>query len=121
MCLLKHKKVKKMKLLYFHGNDYALCSWLVMIMKFSERRGHSKLRLCSQKYFKSWQRKKWSSPNSFPISIPLKNISVFKVSLPLNLVCSAYIDVPQDCLDILHKRLRNCNVIPSGMYLIFIL
>lgn len=96
-----------------------------MVMRFSNRRGHAKLRLCSRKNYKPRPRKK-RLPTSFPISIPLKNVYVFKVSLPLNLVSfkvslpiSAYTDMPLLSLDILHERLKHHNALPSGIDLIF--
>ena len=70
----------------------------------NDRRGHRKLRLHSNKH---WQPK----PKRLPVSIPLRDVSVLKVSLPL---CS-FVDAPVRSLDILHSRLKQCNGIPSGI------
>ena len=63
-------------------------------MKFSDRRGHHKLKLSSKKYYRARPRKKRQiKPASLPVSIPLKNVSVFKISLPLDLI-SFKVSVP---------------------------
>lgn len=92
-------------------------------MKFSDRRGHHKLKLSSKKYYRARPRKKRRQLlASLPLSIPLKNVSVFKVSLPLNLVSfkvsvpiPAYTDVPLVSMDILHERLKHSKVLQPGM------
>ena len=78
----------------------------------NDRRGHRKLRLHSNKH---WQPK----PKRLPVSIPLRDVSVLKVSLPLSFQVSlplcSFVDAPVRSLDILHSRLKQCNGIPSGI------
>ena len=49
-------------------------------MRYCDRRGHGKLRLCSRKH----HRPKPKRLRSLPLSIPLRNITVLKVSIPRN-------------------------------------
>ena len=91
-------------------------------MKFSDRRGHHKLKLCNKKYHQPRPRKKQHLLTSLTLSIPLKNVAVFKISFPLNLVSfkvslpiSTYTDVPLVSMGILHERLKHSQALPSGI------
>ena len=86
-------------------------------MRYCDRRGHGKLRLCSRKY----HRPRPKRPRSFPISIPLRNITVLKVSIPLNVLSfkvlyprAAYSDGSVETVDNLHHRIQCSRELPSG-------
>ena len=93
-------------------------------MKYCDRRGHSKLRLSSQKHHKPKPKfsRSRSLPTSLRLSIPLKNVNVLKVSLPLDLVSfkvsfprSAYTSALLDSIDHLHDRMQCSKELPSGI------
>jgi len=77
----------------------------------NDRRGHRKLRLCSNKHFQP-------KPKRLPVSIPLQDVSALKVSVPpsfkVSLPMSAYTDAPVESIETLHGRLKQSAVIPSG-------
>ena len=91
-------------------------------MKYCDRRGHCKLRLSSQKHHKPRPKRSKVLPTSFLVSIPLKNVNVFRVSLPLDLVSfkvsfprSAYTDALLESIDHLHDRVQCSKELPSGI------
>ena len=83
----------------------------------NDRRGHRRLRLCSQKHYQPKPRKqRLPKEESLLLSIPLRNISVsFKVTLPL----SSYTNGSVVSVDLLHERLEQCGFLPSGIIFLF--
>ena len=84
----------------------------------SERKGHRKLRLCSNKYYE--KKKYW--PKLLTVSIPRKAVSILRVSIPLNLLSlhvslpiSAYTGCPISSLEVLYHRLQCLGTILNGM------
>jgi len=59
------------------------------------------------------------------VSIPLREVSVLKVLVPLSfnvkLPLSAYHGAPIEAIEMLHRRLKECAVFPSGMYTLFLM
>ena len=91
-----------------------------------QRIGHRRLRLCSKK---NAERKKFSLKHStLPVSIPLSDaISVFKISLPIDLLSfnislpvEAFLASPASSLDTLKARLAATEAIPPGLLFICI-
>ena len=84
------------------------------------RTGHRKFRLSHRK---NQERKKFSEVTSLPVSIPLNEaISVFKVSVPLDLLSykvslplSAVTQSPVRSLATLHSRTKLTKALPAGM------
>ena len=86
------------------------------------RTGHRKFRLSHRK---NQERKKFSQlqVTSLPVSIPLNEaISVFKVSVPLDLLAykvslplSAVTESPVRSLATLHSRTKLTKALPAGM------
>lgn len=75
----------------------------------NDRRGHRKLRLCSKKHFQP-------KPKRLPVSIPLQDVSALKVSVPLSFEVSLPMsDAPVESIEMLHGRLKQSAVIPSGI------
>ena len=75
---------------------------------------------------KNGERKKYIQRHStLPVSIPLSDaVSVFKVSLPIDLLSfnvslplKAFLDLPANSLDILNMRLVAAKAIPPGLSL----
>ena len=86
-------------------------------MRYCDRRGHGKLRLCSPKH----HRPKPKRLRSLPLSIPLRNITVLKVSIPLNILSfkvsyprAAYTDGSLETVDNLYHRIQCSRELPSG-------
>lgn len=90
-------------------------------MKYSDRRGHCKLRLSSWKHHRP-KPKLSSLPTSLPLRIPLKDVHVFKVSLSLDLVSfkvsiplSAYNEALLESINYLHNRIQCSEKLPPGI------
>ena len=84
---------------------------------------HGKLRLCSRKY----HRPKPKRLRSLPLSISLRNITVLKVSIPLNILSFKvlyprdYTDGSVESIDSLHHRIHCSRELPSGNTMILYL
>ena len=92
-------------------------------MSHFHRTGHQRFRLSSKK---NAERKNYSQrPSALPVSIPLSDeISVHKVSLPINLLSfnvslplKASLDLPANSLETLQARLVAAKAIPQGLSL----
>ena len=92
-------------------------------MSHFHRTGHRRFRLSCKK---NAERRKYSQrPSTLPVSIPLSDeISVYKVSLPINLLSfnvslplKAFLDLPANSLDSLQARLVAAKAIPQGLSL----
>ena len=103
-----------------------LCSCICFGRMNQQRIGHRRLRLCSKK---NAERKKFSLKHStLPVSIPLSDaISVFKISLPIDLLSfnislpvEAFLASPASSLDTLKARLAAIytEAIPPGLLFI---
>lgn len=102
-------------------------------MRCCDRRRHSKLRLSSQKH----HRPKPKHLRSLPLSIPLRNITVMKVSIPRNINVlkvfiplnilsfkvsyphAAYTDGSVESVNNLYRRIQKSRELPSGSDLCF--
>ena len=87
---------------------FILISDLFLFFQYYDRRGKRPLRLTSRKHFQP-------KPKRLRVSIPLREVSVLKVSVPL----SAFRDAPVETLETLHSRLKECAVFPTGMYTVY--
>ena len=81
-----------------------------------EGKGHRKLRLCSNKYY---EKRKYAK--QLVVSIPRRIISVFAVSMPLNVLSlnvslpiSAYTGCPISSLEVLYHRLKCLGTTLNG-------
>lgn len=85
----------------------------VYLFQYNDRRGKRPLRLTSRKYFQP-------KPKRLRVSIPLKDVSVLPVSLPLSfnvkVPLSAYQDPPVESIETLNNRLKECAVVPEGRH-----
>ena len=90
----------------------------------NDRRGHRKLRLCSNKYFV----KRKYFPKTLVVSIPRRTISVLRVSIPVDLLpfrvslpLSTFTESSVPSLEILHERVQRLGTLSKGSYRIKIL
>ena len=105
----------------FYSSDHSF----LYRMSQTHRSGHRRFRLSSKK---NAERKKYSlKPSTLPVSIPLSDaVSVFKVSLPIDLLSfnvsiplEAFLDSPANSLGTLKSRLVAAKAIPPGLSLQF--
>lgn len=89
-------------------------------MAMRERRGHRRLRMTSKKHYET---KKYF-PKQLLVCIPRREVSILKMSLPLNLLrfhmslpLTHYTDSALASIDILYNRLKKLEMIPSGIAL----
>ena len=102
----------------FYSSDHSF----LYRMSQSHRSGHRRFRLSSKKNAESSLK-----PSTLPVSIPLSDaVSVFKVSLPIDLLLfnvsiplEAFLDSPANSLDTLKSRLVAAKAIPPGLSLQF--
>ena len=83
----------------------------------TERRGHRKLRLCSNKHY---EQKKYF-PKKLLVSIPKTEVSIPTVSVPLHLVqfnvsvpLTMYKKFPAPSLEIMHSRIQQLRILSNG-------
>lgn len=83
----------------------------------ADRRGHRKLRLCSNKHY---ERKKYF-PKKLLVSIPRMNVNILKVSIPLRLLSynvslplSVYTELPAPSLEIMQRRIQQLGILSEG-------
>ena len=107
----------------FHSFVHIWLHLFLYRMSHFHRTGHRRFRLSSKK---NEERKKYIQRHStLPVSIPLSDtVSVFKVSLPIDLLSfnvslplKAFLDLPANSLDILNTRLVAAKAIPPGLSL----
>lgn len=86
----------------------------------NDRRGHRKLRLCSNKYYE----KRKYFPKMLLVSIPRRTISVLKVSIPMDMLpfrvslpLSVYKELAVPSLEVLHGRVQRLDTLDEGMNL----
>ena len=80
----------------------------------AERRGHRKLRLCSNKYYE----KKKYFPKTLSVLIPRADVSILPVSIPLHALqfnvsipLTTYRELPAPSLEIMHNRIQQLRVL----------
>ena len=83
----------------------------------AERRGHRKLRLCSNKYY---ERKKYF-PKKLLVSIPRMSVTILSVSIPLkflsfkvSLPLSAYTQLPPPSLETMWSCIQQLGILSEG-------
>ena len=109
-------------LIYFSYSKFFCLKVFIYLNGFLEnemadRRGHRKLRLCSNKHY---ERKKYF-PKKLLVSIPRMNVNILKVSIPLRLLSynvslplSVYTELPAPSLEIMQRRIQQLGILSEG-------
>ena len=83
----------------------------------ADRRGHRKLRLCSNK---NYERKKYF-PKELLVSVPRRDVTILRVSIPMELLSfkvsiplSAYTKLPAPSLETMQSRIQHLGILSVG-------
>ena len=83
----------------------------------ADRRGHRKLRLCSNKYYE----KKKYFPKELLVSIPSNSVTILRISIPLRFLSfnvflpwSVYTQLPPTSLETMQSRILQLGILSEG-------